>query len=40
MVCTWCTRTIDVDNLRQLINQKIDNFEYANGNDATNTVKP
>ncbi len=30
--------TIDVDNLRQLINQKIDNFENANGDDATNRV--
>ena len=30
--------TVDVDNLRQLINQKIDNFENANGDDATNTV--
>ena len=30
--------TVDVDNLRQLINQKIDNFENANGDDATNMV--
>jgi hypothetical protein len=31
--------TIDVDNLRQLINQNIDNFENANGRDALNTVR-
>jgi hypothetical protein len=30
--------TVDVDNLRQLINQNIDNFENANGRDATNRV--
>ena len=30
--------TLDVDNLRQILNQNIDNFENANGDDAINRV--